>query len=145
MVLQKVLPPLGLQPVAVSVDTIGVDTSHLSSAASQTARREMAMLPRLLKSGEQVLDVCHGSVVGGQTAVLVVTDRRIVYIQRRRLWGAHVESLPLTHVRSAEEQIGVRHATVRIDAGGRVVELLDVDRALAHAFCGRIQARLRSE
>lgn len=102
------------------------------------------MLSRLLKSGEQVLDVCHGSVEGGRTAVLVVTDRRIVYIRRRRLWGAHVESIPLTHVRFAEEQVGVRHATVRVDAGGRVVELLDVDRALAHTFCGRLRARLGS-
>jgi hypothetical protein len=142
MVVPKVLPTVGLQQAAVGVDTIGMDTSHLSSAASQTARREMAMLSRLLKSGEQVLDVCHGSVEGGQTAVLVVTERRIVCIRRRRLWGAHVESLPLTHVRSAEEQMGVRHATVRIDAGGRVFELVDVDRALAHAFCARIQGML---
>jgi hypothetical protein len=122
-----------------------VDTSHLSSAASQTARREMAMLSRVLKSGEQIIGVCHGRVEGGQTAVLVATDRRIVLIRRRRLWGAHVESIPLTHVRSVEDQAGVRHAAVRVDAGGRVVELLEVDRALAHTFCARIQARLRLE
>jgi hypothetical protein len=122
-----------------------VDTSHLSSAASQTARREIAMLSRLLKSGEQVLDVCHGGLEGGRTAVLLVTDRRIIYIRRRRFWGAHVESIPITHVRSAEEQVGVRHATIRIDAGGRVLELVDVDRALAHTFCARVQGRLRSE
>jgi len=119
-----------------------VDTSHLSSAASQTARREMAMLSRLLKSGEQVLDVCHGRVEGGRTAVLVATDRRIVYMERRRFWGTHVESIPLTHVRSAEEQIGVRHATVKVDTGARLLELLDVDRALAHMFCARIQKLL---
>jgi hypothetical protein len=116
-----------------------VDTSHLSSAASQTARREIAILSRLLKSGEQMLDVCHGRVEGGRTAVLVVTDRRVVYIRRRRLFGAHVESVPLSNVRSAEEQIGVRHASVKVDAGGRLLELLDVDRALAHAFCARLQ------
>jgi hypothetical protein len=119
-----------------------VDTSHLSSAASQTARREMAMLSRFLKSGEQVLDVCHGRVEGGRTAVLVATDRRIVYMERRRFWGTHVESIPLTHVRSAEEQIGVRHATVKVDTGARLLELLDVDRALAHMFCARIQKLL---
>lgn len=102
----------------------------------------MALLARLMKSGEQVLDVCHGCTEAGRTAVLATTERRLVYVRRRRFWGAHVESIPLAHVRSVEERAGVRHATVRVDAGGRVFELLDVDRALARAFCARIQARL---
>lgn len=117
------------------------DVSHLSSATALSARREMAMLPRLLKSGEDVLDVCHGSV-GGRAAVVVVTDRRVVFIQRRRFWGADVESVPLARVRSADERIGVRHATVVLDAGGRSYELSDVDRALAETFCARLRARL---
>jgi hypothetical protein len=119
-----------------------VDTSHISSAAKTTARREMAMVPRLLKSDEQVLDVCHGNVGGGRTAVLVLTDRRVIYLQRRRLWGAHVESIPLAHVRSAADQIGIRHATVKLDAGGPVFELVDVDRALAKIFCSRVLSAL---
>jgi hypothetical protein len=118
--------------------------SHISSAASQRARRELAMLPRLLKSGEQVLDICQGTVEGGATAVVVVTDHRVMYMQRRRFWGAHVESVPFARVRSAEEWIGVRHATVRIDAGGRLFELADVDRALAQVFCARVRARLEA-
>lgn len=120
------------------------DVSHISSAATQSARREIAMLPRLLKSGERVVDVCHGSIEGGRTAVLVLTDRRVVYLQRRRLWGAHVETVPLAHVRSAEEQIGVRHATVSVDAGGRVFALSSVDRSLAQVFCARLRAQLRA-
>lgn len=119
------------------------DVSHISSAAGQTARREIAMLPRLLKSDEQVVDVCHGTAESGRTAVLVLTDRRVMYLQRRRLWGADVESVPLARVRSAEEQVGVRHATVTLDAGGRVFELLDVDRALAQVFCARVRTRLK--
>ena len=118
--------------------------SHISSAASQTARREIAMLPRLLKSGEQVVDICYGTATGGATAVVVVTDRRVMYMRRRRFWGAHVESVPLARVHSAEEWIGVRHATVRIDAGGRQFELADVDRGLAQMFCARVRATLNA-
>lgn len=117
------------------------DVSHLSSATALSARREMAMLPRLLKSGEEVLDVCHGAA-DGRAAVLVVTDRRLVFIQRRRLWGADVESVPLSRVRAAEERIGVRHASVIIDAGGRFFDLSDVDRALAQTFCAKLRRRL---
>ena len=118
------------------------DVSHLSSAAGIGARRELAQLPRLLKAGEQVLDVCHGTAEG-RTGVVIVTDRRVVYMRRRRLWGAHVESVPLSRIRSAEEQIGIRHATVIVDAGGRLFELSDVDRALAQTFCARLRARLK--
>jgi hypothetical protein len=117
------------------------DVSHLSAAASLGARREVAMLPRLLKAGEQVIDVCHGTT-GGRPAVMVVTDRRVLYMQRRRLWGADVESMPLAHVRSAEDHMGVRHATVVIETGGRVFEVGDVDRALAQMFCARLRAQL---
>jgi Bacterial PH domain len=117
------------------------DVSHLSAAASLGARREVAMLPRLLGAGEQVIDVCHGTT-DGRPAVMVVTDRRVLYMQRRRLWGADVESTPLTHVRSAEDHMGVRHATVVIEAGGRVFEVGDVDRALAQMFCARLRAQL---
>jgi hypothetical protein len=38
--------------------------------------------------------------------------------------------------------MGVRHATVVLDAGGRLFELDDVDRALAQAFCARLRARI---
>jgi Bacterial PH domain len=120
------------------------DVSHLSAAASLEARREVAMLPRLLKAGEQVIDVCHGRSEG-RPAVMVVTDRRVLYMQRGRLWGADVESTPLAHVRSAEDHMGVRHATVVVDAGGRVFEVSDVDRALAQMFCARLRAQLTSQ
>jgi ubiquinone/menaquinone biosynthesis C-methylase UbiE len=120
------------------------DVSHLSSAASLGARREVAMLPRLLKAGEQVIDVCQGTA-DGRIAVAVVTDGRVLYMRRRRLWGADVESTPLARIRSAEERMGVRHSTVVIDAGSRVFELGDVDRALAEVFCARLRAALTRE
>ncbi len=120
------------------------DLSHLSSAATLGARREVALLPRLLKAGEQVIDVCHGTT-GGRTAVMVATDRRLLYMRRRRLWGVDVESTPLARVRAAEERMGLRHATVVVDAGGRMFELGDVDRGLAQMFCARLRARLASE
>lgn len=120
------------------------DVSHVSSVAFMAARRELAQLPRLLKSGEQVVDVCHG-VARGRTAVMVLTDRRVVYMRRRPLFGAQIHSAPLSHVRSAEEQIGVREATVTVDAGGRLFELSEVDRALAQTFCARLRARLRDQ
>jgi hypothetical protein len=118
------------------------DVSHISSAARQMARREIAILARLLKSGEEVVDVCHGNAADGRAAVVAITDRRVVYLQRRPLWGAHVDSVPLARVRSAEERIGVRHATVTVDAGGRWFELTDVDRALAQMFCARLRSRI---
>jgi hypothetical protein len=120
------------------------DVSHVSSAATLGARREVAMLPRLLKAGEHVIDVCHGTH-DGRVAVAVVTDRRVLYMRRRRLWGADVESAPLARVRTAEEQSGVRHSTIVIDAGGRVFELDDVDRALAQVFCERLRATLAAQ
>jgi hypothetical protein len=120
------------------------DVSHLSSSAGQTARREIALLPELLESGENVVDLCHGTIEGGRTAVIVLTDRRVVYLQRRRLWGARVETVALENVKSAEDQIGVRHATASVDAGGRVFELADVDRSLARVFCARLRAQLRA-
>ena len=118
--------------------------SHLSAAVSQGARREVAMLPRLLKAGEQVIDVCHGTA-DGRPAVMVATDRRVLYMQRRRLWGTDVESTPLSRIRSAEDHMGVRHATVVVDAGGRVFEVGDVDRALAQMFCARLRAQLAAQ
>jgi hypothetical protein len=120
------------------------DMSHLSSAATLGARREVAMLPRILKAGEQVMDVCHGKT-DGRVAVVVATDRRVLYIRRRRLWGVDVESTPLARVRTAEERMGIRHATVLIDAGGRMIELMDVDRSLAQVFCARLRAALPRE
>ena len=120
------------------------DVSHVSAATRMEARREVAMLPRLLKAGELVIDVCHGTT-DGRPAVMVVTDSRVLYMQRRRFWGADVESMPLARIRSAEDHMGVRHATVVIDAGGRVLEVGDVDRALAQMFCARLRAQLASK
>lgn len=120
------------------------DVSHISSAASQTARREIALLPQVLESGENVVDICHGTIEGGRTAVIVLTDRRVLYMQRRFLLGPRVDTVRLDAVTSAEDLVGVRHATVCVDAGGRVFELGDVDRALARVFCARLRAQLRA-
>jgi hypothetical protein len=102
----------------------------------------MAVLARLLKSGEQVLNVCHGTAAGGRRAVLAATERRVVLVRRRRFFGADVETIALAHIRSAEDRAGIRHATVTIEAGGRTLELRDVDRALAHAFCAAVRGRV---
>jgi hypothetical protein len=115
--------------------------SHVSAATNLKARREVAMLPRLLAPGEQVIDLCHG-MTDGRPAVMVVTDSRVLYMRRGRLWGADVESAPLSRIRSAEDQMGVRLATVAIDAGSRVFEVGEVDRALAQMFCARLRAQL---
>jgi len=133
-----------VQPPRSAPDIPGMsEVWNISSAARQTARREIGILSGLLKSGEQLTDICHGTADRGRTAIVAVTDQRLMYLQRRFLWGARVESVPLGRVRSAEEQIGVRHATVSIDAGGRMFALADVDRALAQVFCARLRARLR--
>ena len=143
MAVPEVLPALGCSPAGPRPIPPGMsDVTHISSAARQTARREIAILARMLKSGEEVVDVCHGTAADGRAAVVAVTDRRVVYLQRRRFWGALAESIPLAHVRSAEERIGVRHATVTVDAGGRWFELVDVDRGLAQVFCARLRSRL---
>ena len=102
------------------------------------------MLPRLLNAGEQIIDICTGTNAG-RPALLVATDRRVLYVQRGRLWGTDVASMPLARIRSAEDHLDPRHATVVIDAGGCVFELADVDRALAQMFCARLRAQLAAQ
>jgi hypothetical protein len=120
-----------------------IDVSHVSSAVRLHARREMAMLPRVLRPGEEVVDICYGASDDG-AGLLVATDRRLVMIHRRLVWGAHVESIPLARVTRVEHQQGVRLATLVIEASGHTFEWRDVDRALAQTFCARVQARLTS-
>jgi hypothetical protein len=120
------------------------DVSHLSAADGQGADLEVQMLPRLLDAGEQIIDVCHGKTEG-RPAVLVATDRRVLYMQRRRLWGSDVASTPLTRVRSAEDHLESPDATVVIDAGACVFELCEVDRARAQMFCARLRAQLAAQ
>jgi hypothetical protein len=116
-----------------------IDVSHVSSAVRLHAHREVAMLPRVLRPGEEIVDICYGASDSGP-GLLVATDRRLVLIRRRRLWGAHVESIPFARVTRVEHHQGVRLATIAIETSGGPVEWRDVDRSVAQTFTARVQA-----
>lgn len=100
------------------------------------------MLPKFLRAGEGIRDLCHGTAEG-RSAALIATSRRVIFLQRHGLFRATVESVPMEHLRAAQEHVGVRYATVTVNGGGRVFQLHDVDHALAHVFCSRLRERIQ--
>lgn len=69
----------------------------LGALKTYGGRREIAELPRLLASDEKIRTLTEASVGRGYWLV-VVTDRRILLLDKRLLGTLVVEEIPLAHI-----------------------------------------------
>ncbi len=104
-------------------------------------KKELHYLPEVLRDGEQVLAFTSG-LKDGNTWLIVLTDRRILFLDKGMIYGLKQESIPLNRVNSISGNTGLLLGKIVITDGSRSHEITNVWKKTVKRFTNRCQEEL---
>jgi len=111
----------------------------LDSVSKLFGRRELKVLHKVLWDDETILKIIQGLYNNG-FGILVATNRRLVFVDKRILWGVRVEDFPYDKITSIQYETGILFGTVTIFASGNKAVITLVHKTQASAFADSVRA-----
>lgn len=108
-------------------------------------KKELRYLPEALVAGEQVLAFASGMVKStSSTWLLVLTDRRILMLDKGMLYGLRQVSIPLEKVNSITGHTGLMLGSITVEDGASSREISNMNKQVVQIFVERAQKALES-
>lgn len=104
-------------------------------------KKELNYLPEILKDGEQVLAFTSG-LMDGNTWLMVLTDQRIIFLDKGMLYGLKQETMNLAVIQSVGCSTGIVFGTINITHGGKSVKIENVWKKTVKIFTNMIQEQM---
>lgn len=104
-------------------------------------RKEIDDLPNILRDGESILDIVGGWYKGG-FGVLVSTDVRLLFVDRRMLNRLRVEDFPNSVITSIQYEMTLMSGKITIHASGNHAIIERVPKRRARDFAEGVRSRL---
>lgn len=104
-------------------------------------RKEIHDLPNILRDGESILDIVSGWYEGG-FGVLVSTDVRLLFVDRRMLNRLRVEDFPNSVITSIQYEMTLLSGKITIHASGNRAIIERVPKRRARDFAEGVRSRL---
>lgn len=101
-------------------------------------RKELAHLPQVLATGEQVLGFCSG-VMDGTTWLIALTDRRVVFLDKGFLYGLKQVSIDLDKVNAVTGSTRLLLGQIEIEDGARNRVINNVQKRTVVAFTNLVR------
>ena len=105
--------------------------------------RELNYLPQMLMGGEQVLAFTSG-LMDGNTWLIVLTDKRIIFLDKGLLYGLEQVSIDLDRVNSIASTTGLMFGEILITDGARQRKIEDVSKHSVRIFTNKVQAAIEA-
>lgn len=90
-------------------------------------KKEVRALPELLSADEVVLYATSGFVTKG-TVLVVVTDQRLLFINKGLIYGTDFKEIPFKHINAVSYSKGIALAKVSITNGANVTLIEQVSK-----------------
>ena len=116
--------------MAVSKEIIDAQLAALDEYNSFFTKKEINYLPEIILPGETIHAMTSG-LMDGNTWLFVVTDQRIIMLDKGMVYGLKQLTLPLTQIKSVSHKSGLLLAKILIDTGGKTKTLENVDKHYA--------------
>lgn len=104
-------------------------------------KKELHYLPEVLQDGERVLAFTSG-IKDGNTWLIVLTDRRILFLDKGMIYGLKQESIPLNRINSISGNTGLMLGKIVITDGSRNHEITNVWKRTVKQFTNRCQEEI---
>lgn len=128
----KPLPVPHAEPVTATLsESIDAQLAALGDFQHLFTRKEVQYLPKVLHPGERIKALTSGRHLGS-TWLVVVTDQRIVFLDKGMVYGLRQDDLPLHQISSVSHKTGVIFGELHIASSGGhcIVENIPKDETL---------------
>ena len=96
-------------------------------------KKELHHLPNILSDGEQVLAFTSG-LMGGNTWLITLTDRRVIFLDKGMIFGLKQSSIDLDKVNAVSGKTGIFFGSIMIEDGATTREITLVWKKTVVAF-----------
>lgn len=104
-------------------------------------KKELNYLPEILKDGEQVL-AFTSRLMDGHTWLLVLTDQRLIFLDKGMLYGLKQEIMNLSVIQSVGCSTGILFGTINITHSSKSVKIENVWKKNVKLFTNVIQEQM---
>ena len=106
-------------------------------------KKELNYLPEILSDGEQILAFTSG-LMDGNTWLLTLTDRRIIFLDKGIIYGLSQAIIDLDKVNSISFKTGLFFAEIVVTDGAVQRKIENVWKKTAKAFTNKVQAAIEA-
>ena len=101
-------------------------------------KKELKYLPEILQDGEQVLGFTSG-LMGGNTWLITLTNRKIIFLDKGMLFGLKQETIPLNRINAVSGSTGIFFGKIVITDGAKDREITNVWKKTVTVFINKCQ------
>ena len=101
-------------------------------------KKELYHLPKILMDEEQVLAFSSG-LMDGNTWLIALTDKRVVFLDKGLLFGTRQTSVPIDKISAVSGKTGVLFGKITIHAGGGEMTITNVLKHTVLPFTNKLQ------
>ena len=84
-------------------------------------KKEVSYLPEILNPDERVLGLISG-FLDGNTWIIALTDRRVIFLDKGMLYGLKQRELPLDKINSISQKRGLLLGSITIQDGASAIK-----------------------
>lgn len=112
--------------------------ARYGTSISGWATQEMAYLPNLIADNERLIGVLSGSY-NGLTALIALTEKRIIFLDKKIFGGAKTEEFALNKISSVQMDSGFVFGEIKIIASGNNAKIKVLDKVAAQKFVADVR------
>ena len=124
-----------------SMEEIEKQLKDLDGIEKLYARKEIKELPNILWEHEKIEKIVQG-FMNNHSGVLVATNSRVIFIDKRLLGGLHVEDFPYDKISSIQYSTGLVMGKITIFTSGNRAVIENVEKSKVRDFCDYVRARI---
>lgn len=106
--------------------------------------KELDILPTVLDVNEQVLSFSSG-IMNGDTWLIVLTDHRVLFLDKGMLWGLSQTSIDLDRINNVQGKTGFIFGEIRIVDNSQSHEIRNVWKRTVNPFMTRLRAAMQAK
>ena len=120
------------------------EIAQLSGDDGFGTKRELRHLPQVLMDGEQVLAFSSG-MMDGNTWLIVLTDQRVLFLDKGMLYGLKESSIPLDRINGVSGETGMLFGKIIINDGFAARQIKQVSKGSVRPFINRLQQEIEAQ
>lgn len=105
--------------------------------------KELDVLPKILAMQEQILSFSSG-LMDGNTWLIVLTDRRVLFVDKGMIFGLKQTSMPLESIVTIDGETGLIFGTIRISTAAGPREIRNVWKRTVNPFINKVDEAMRA-
>ena len=107
---------------------------NVKNAKLLSNKNEVKELPQILQQDETVLNIIAGVYKNG-FGLLIVTQKRLIFIDKGLIYGLVVEDFPLKKITSIQYETGLLTGKIKINTSNNSATIDQTDKESAKSFC----------